>query len=86
MAPNQSVSTSIGDEVFHYAHVCACHNSFIGNGSVESKTTVSVYSNPGPVAWLQQGEVAVPRTECDIRENFDTNECPNIFVSTKLHE
>ena len=22
--------------------------------------------------------------ECDIRENFDTNECPNIFVSTKL--
>ena len=24
--------------------------------------------------------------ECDIRENFDTNECPNIFVSTKLHE
>ena len=62
MAPNQSVSTSIGDEVFHYAHVCACHNSFIGNGSVESKTTVSVYSNPGPVAWLQQGEVAVPRT------------------------
>ena len=22
----------------------------------------------------------------DIRENFDTNECPNIFVSTKLHE
>ena len=26
------------------------------------------------------------RAECDIRENFDTNECPNIFVSTKLHE
>ena len=26
------------------------------------------------------------RSECDIRENFDTNECPNIFVSTKLHE
>ena len=26
------------------------------------------------------------RPECDIRENFDTNECPNIFVSTKLHE
>ena len=25
-------------------------------------------------------------TECDIRENFDTNECQNIFVSTKLHE
>ena len=25
-------------------------------------------------------------SECDIRENFDTNECPNIFVSTKLHE
>ena len=25
-------------------------------------------------------------TECDIRENFDTNKCPNIFVSTKLHE
>ena len=25
-------------------------------------------------------------TECDISENFDTNECPNIFVSTKLHE
>ena len=25
-------------------------------------------------------------TECDIRENFHTNECPNIFVSTKLHE
>ena len=24
--------------------------------------------------------------ECDIRENFHTNECPNIFVSTKLHE
>ena len=24
--------------------------------------------------------------ECDIRENFDTNECPNIFVSTKLRE
>ena len=24
--------------------------------------------------------------ECDIRKNFDTNECPNIFVSTKLHE
>ena len=24
--------------------------------------------------------------ECDIRENVDTNECPNIFVSTKLHE
>ena len=24
--------------------------------------------------------------ECDIRENFDTNECTNIFVSTKLHE
>ena len=24
--------------------------------------------------------------ECDIRENFDTNECPNIFVSKKLHE
>ena len=22
----------------------------------------------------------------DIRENFDTSECPNIFVSTKLHE
>ena len=26
------------------------------------------------------------KAECDIRENFDTNECPNIFVSTKLHE
>ena len=26
------------------------------------------------------------RPECDIRENFDMNECPNIFVSTKLHE
>ena len=26
------------------------------------------------------------KSECDIRENFDTNECPNIFVSTKLHE
>ena len=26
------------------------------------------------------------KTECDIRENFDTNECLNIFVSTKLHE
>ena len=25
-------------------------------------------------------------SECDIREHFDTNECPNIFVSTKLHE
>ena len=24
--------------------------------------------------------------ECDIRENFDTNECLNIFVWTKLHE
>ena len=24
--------------------------------------------------------------ECDIRQNFDTNECPNIFVSTNLHE
>ena len=24
--------------------------------------------------------------ECDIRENVDTNECLNIFVSTKLHE
>ena len=24
--------------------------------------------------------------ECDIRENFDTNECTNIFVSTNLHE
>ena len=24
--------------------------------------------------------------ECDIHENFDTNECPNIFGSTKLHE
>ena len=24
--------------------------------------------------------------ECDILENFDTNECPNIFVSTKLHK
>ena len=24
--------------------------------------------------------------ECDIRENLYTNECPNIFVSTKLHE
>ena len=24
--------------------------------------------------------------ECDIRENFDTNDCANIFVSTKLHE
>ena len=24
--------------------------------------------------------------ECDIRENLDTNECTNIFVSTKLHE
>ena len=24
--------------------------------------------------------------ECDIHENFDTNECPNIFISTKLHE
>ena len=21
--------------------------------------------------------------ECDIRENFDTNKCPNIFVSKK---
>ena len=26
------------------------------------------------------------KSECDIRENFDMNECPNIFVSTKLHE
>ena len=26
------------------------------------------------------------QTECDIREHFDTNECPNIFVSKKLHE
>ena len=26
------------------------------------------------------------KAECDIRENFDTNECPNIFVATKLHE
>ena len=25
-------------------------------------------------------------TECDIREIFYTNECPNIFVSTTLHE
>ena len=30
--------------------------------------------------------VYVCKSECDIRENFDTNECPNIFVSTKLHE
>ena len=26
------------------------------------------------------------RSECDIRENVDTNECPNIFLSKKLHE
>ena len=26
------------------------------------------------------------RPECDIREILYTNECPNIFVSTKLHE
>ena len=25
-------------------------------------------------------------TECDIPENFDTNEYPNIFVSTKFQE
>ena len=25
-------------------------------------------------------------SECDIRESFDTKECPNIFVSTKLYE
>ena len=25
-------------------------------------------------------------SECDIHENFDTNECPNIFVSTNSHE
>ena len=24
------------------------------------------------------------KTECDIRENFDTNKCPNIFVSKKI--
>ena len=30
--------------------------------------------------------IIVSEPECDIRENFDTNECPNIFVSTKLHE
>ena len=30
--------------------------------------------------------VSVSVSECDIRENFDMNECPNIFVSTKLHE
>ena len=30
--------------------------------------------------------VSVSVSECDIRENFDTNECPNIIVSTKLHE
>ena len=39
--------------------------------------------------WLLSFDKAEPiawRTECDIRENFDTNECPNIFVATKLHE
>ena len=29
-------------------------------------------------------DASVP--ECDIRENFNMNECPNIFLSTKLHE
>jgi len=29
---------------------------------------------------------AMFRSECDIRESFDTNECPNIFISTKLDE
>ena len=30
----------------------------------------------------------VCKSECDIREHFDTNECPNTiqYVSTKLHE
>ena len=28
----------------------------------------------------------VSEAECDIHESFDTNECPNIFVSTKLYE
>ena len=26
------------------------------------------------------------RAECDIREHFDKNECPNIFLSKKIHE
>ena len=31
-------------------------------------------------------EIKASVSECDIRENFDTNECPIIFVSKKLHE
>ena len=36
--------------------------------------------------WSTRLVVLFSRAECDIRENFDTNECPNIFVSTKLYE
>ena len=35
---------------------------------------------------IQTFKYTEPEPECDIHENFDTNECPNIFVSTKLHE
>ena len=41
---------------------------------------MSLFLGKSPV----NGKLSGP--ECDIRENFDTNECPNIFVSTKLHE
>ena len=39
-----------------------------------------------PIIWYICISYVSYETECDIRENFDTNECPNIFVSTKLHE
>ena len=39
-----------------------------------------------PVFLFKGGLAALSGAECDIRENLYTNECPNIFVSTKLHE
>ena len=49
------------------------------------KSWVALYSLvdcPVPHRWHEH----LCQSECDIREHFDTNECPNIFVSTKWHE
>ena len=39
-----------------------------------------------PWTALSSGYNGTIRAECDIRENLDTNEYPNIFESKNLHE
>ena len=47
---------------------------------------MKVASEKNVIFYFFSRHILIGEPECHIREHFDTNECPNVFVSTKLHE